>query len=185
MDLLFGYGSLMNATSAKNTLRRPVVMFDAILSGYTRDWSAREDVVVDKRRITAAFLNITEAPSRYVNGVCFPVTKTEIADMDIREKSYRRVDVAEDLAFPARPLRSAEGMSGTLQDADHVWTYVYAGAPGPEAQVLEGYYGKVRDGCQDLGERFYEMFVATTEAVVLPMMSGAYLFADPEQERHV
>ena len=185
MDLLFGYGSLMNVKSARNTLKRPVVMFDAILTGYTRDWSARERVIVGKERMVAGFLNITETAGRYVSGVCFSITEREIADRDAREKSYHRIDVAQRLAFSARPMRSPEGLNGTLRDVDHVWTYAYMEASKLEAHVLEGYYAKVRDGCRAFGEGFYEAFVATTEPVALPMVRGDYLFADPEQERHV
>jgi hypothetical protein len=159
-------------------------MFDAILTGYVRNWSAREDVIVGKQSMAAAFLNITEAAGRYVNGVCFPVTPAEIADMDTREKSYRRVDVAQSIAYPAHPLRSHEGVNGVPQGGGHIWTYIYARAPKSEAQVLEMYYAKVRDGCQAFGKEFYDAFLATTEPVALPMVRGAYLFADAEQERH-
>ena len=188
MDLLYGYGSLINRISAEKTLKHPVThMYEAVLLNHFRDWSARELVVVNGRPILAAFLNIVARNNSYINGVCFPVTEDELTRMDCREKSYKRINVSRDIAIPINQCNSIvpSDQSDILKGVNNIWTYIYASDVCGPAVVLDGYNKKVLKGCHEIGKIFYDRFIESTEPAPLPLQFGSYQFADPAQERHV
>ena len=188
MDLLYGYGSLINRESAEKTLKHPVTYIcEAVLLNHYRDWSAREQVVVDNRPISAAFLNVIYRNNSYVNGVCFPVTQDELARMDCREKSYKRINISHDIVIPINQCGAivTSDQNDILKDVDNIWTYVYASEVCGPVVVLDGYNQKVLKGCHEISKAFYDRFIENTEPAPLPLQMGSYHFADAEQERHV
>lgn len=189
MDIIFGYGSIINKQSAEQTLQRPVgLMYEAVLLNHIRNWSAREQVIVDGITLMAAFLNIQPKNNSYINGVCFPVTPDELARLDGREKSYKRINLSSDIVFPVNTLRDLNSLlqvNGEFSKIDNVWSYVYDLEVIDPAFFLEEYYKKVLDGCSAISRKFYNQFLETTEHSSLNIKSGSYIFADPEQERNV
>ncbi len=188
MDLLFGYGSLINRNSAERTLNREVgSLVEAILLDHHRNWSARETVICNNKTLSAAFLNVIPKRNSYLNGVCLSVTRDELKKFDCRERNYKRVNISQDIVIPLT-VCDGEGLSikNHLKGGiDNVWTYIYDIEVDSPAIVLETYQNMVYDGCRAIGKTFYSRFLATTDDAEYPLLSGPYQFSDPDQERHV
>ncbi|MEM6504683.1 MAG: gamma-glutamylcyclotransferase family protein [Planctomycetota bacterium] len=172
MDVIFGYGSLINPASANKTLGRGMVpdpFPTAVLLGYSRCW----DYVSRLRREGAAgggparaiALNVTTddtPPDHACNGVLIHVTDDEIERLDLREEGYDRVDVTAQVTLD---VTSSE-MVGHV-----VWTYVAR----PERRVLpagafiaERYRQIVEEGLSLYGCAFADAFHRTTRPSPLP-----------------
>ncbi|MFZ0043988.1 MAG: gamma-glutamylcyclotransferase family protein [Solirubrobacteraceae bacterium] len=93
--------------------------------------------------VYVTFLDLVEAAGAPANGVCLPVTDSELEGLDERERNYRRIDVSDRIAGGAR-----------------VWTYI--GSPeGRErrergvalatAVIDAGYLSAVHAGFAALG----------------------------------
>ena len=140
---VFGYGSL---------LRRDGGIACRLL-GHRRAWN----VAMDNRRtipgykyyldpetgerpaVHVAFLNLYPAPEAEVNGLAFPVTPTELAELDRRERNYARADVTDRL---------------DVDLGGRVWAYLgreeardrfEAGRRASSAVVSQQYFDQVRD----------------------------------------
>lgn len=112
-QFIFGYGSLA-ARPARPARRRERGFnpqgFIADLPGFARGWG----VAMDNRRdlpgykyytgpggdrpaVYVAFLDLreTEAPGQGTNGLCLPVQAHQLAQLDLRERNYARLDVSD------------------------------------------------------------------------------------------
>jgi cation transport regulator ChaC len=108
VDYVFGYGSLVE-------LNEPLVseghVFPAVpgrLRGFRRfwgaamnNWEAADDQkhFVDpdsglKPRIKVAYLDIEERAGSMVNGLAIPVDAARVAELDLREVNYSRIEVS-------------------------------------------------------------------------------------------
>ncbi len=124
---LFGYGSLVGEPRAPVTRGSAEDGVVVTLPGFRRTWG----VAMDNRAVIpgyksyrdpgtgrtpavyVAFLDLVADPAGAVNGVCVPVTRRHLAELDRRERQYGRVDVGDRLPKLAGPvwvyLGSAEG----------------------------------------------------------------------------
>lgn len=164
-NFVFGYGSLVKASSLSRTLGRQIAADEvaiAELLGYRRDWNAAAqncDLPDDRKwgrilddvwqPITGAirFANITKTsdPATSVTGAIFSVSLPEIFRLDGREKNYVRVDVTNSIR--------TEGFR--LPDGARVWTYV--GTDGARQRSLTSnsgvraeYYKTIVSGFDEL-----------------------------------
>src|SRR3954453_2607747 len=125
-QFVFGYGSLVEALDARGRA--------AHLRGYRRVWRVAMDNTKDlpgykyyvdadtKERpaVYVAFVDIEPADGdANVEGVVFPVSDERLAQLDARERNYRRIEVAVD------PPTGAT-------------TYAYVGTPGARARLDAG-----------------------------------------------
>lgn len=179
MAYVFGYGSLMSASSAERTLRRPVQSADmkiARANGVRRAWTYVTQCCFEvddpgKARPTL-FLDVQEEEGQWCNGLLIPVAVDELAALDRRERGYERVNWT---------ARMEIGL-----DAE-VYTYSAVGDfladPMPEAAVVpENYVALVEDAVRAVGEDFAEDYNRTTGPVPRPMLAGNYRFANDDQE---
>jgi cation transport regulator ChaC len=158
---VFGYGSLV---------RRPDGL-PCHLLGHRRAWN----VAMDNRRtipgykyyldpdtgerppVRVTFLNLYPAEESRVNGVAFPVSAEELAELDRRERNYDRIDVT--------PLIDAD-LGGT------VWTYLGSEAARERfaagaAVVARDYFEAIRAGFEAAGG--LEAFDRTTDPLTVPL----------------
>jgi cation transport regulator ChaC len=109
MMFVFAYGSLVGAAEGGVAVGAADGHRACTLTGHRRDW----DVAMDNRRtipgykvyldpetgerppVFVTFLNITPTPGARVNGVAFPVDDLTLAQLDRRERNYRRHDVTD------------------------------------------------------------------------------------------
>jgi len=178
---LFGYGSLMNRTSAENVLKRPLLSNDlipALLHGFQRCWRAKEELFFEflGRKAQGVFLDLREIPHARVNGALIQVTPEELTRLKLREKNYQCIDVS--LAITELPPR---GRVYTFRCRPEHWLR----EGETDAFIPARYMQMVRSGFQEVGPAFLRLYEETTEPSQLPVLNGSYRFVDPIQALHV
>jgi cation transport regulator ChaC len=108
IDYVFGYGSLVEFTEPLVTEGRVFPAVPGRLRGFWRFWGAAmnnweateaEKHFVDpesglKPRIKVAYLDIEEREGSSVNGLAIPVDAARLAELDLREVNYSRIEVS-------------------------------------------------------------------------------------------
>ena len=184
-DHVFGYGSLaapsggeLAALGFRPSRARRREGFVADVRGARRGWGVAMDNRVDlpgykcyvdrdgrRPPVFVCFLDIEHAPGERVNGLCLPVTATELAALDRRERNYERTDVTCELEAAPEP--------GT-----RVWAY--RGSPAGRARFAEGiaagtavvqagYLEAVRAAFAALGEAEWEACAPSLDPRGLPV----------------
>jgi hypothetical protein len=164
---VFGYASLVSATSSSATLGRPVPspLRPARLRGWRRRWSQARDNHRSEKTFALADgelpdyclgLNVErgEDEAGPVNGVLIELTEPELERLDIREIRYDRVEVTE--------LIVAEGPLPDL-----VVTYTakranFAPEPPPGTVILDTYATAVERAFEALGPGELDHYHAST-----------------------
>ena len=179
---VFGYGSL-----ASDLLREGGSV--AWLRGYRRTWGVAADnahaIPGYKQyrlrsdgttpRVFVAFLDLVPAQTDFVNGVVAQVDTARLADLDLRERNYDRVDVT------AAVDSSVEG---------RVWTYV--GSPSGRSRLAEGasggrlaisrdYVESVHAAFRQLGDNHYDDFLVSADMDGLPVLDLERTDIPPEE----
>ncbi len=158
---VFGYGSLLRLDGG----------IPCHLLGHRRAWN----VAMDNRRtipgykyyvdpntgerpaVRVTFLNLYPAAEGRVNGVAFPVSAEELAELDRRERNYDRIDVSG---------RIDADLGGT------VWTYLGSEAArerfaGGAAVVAQDYFDAIRGDFAATGG--LEAFERSTDPLTVPL----------------
>ncbi|HET6830333.1 MAG TPA: gamma-glutamylcyclotransferase family protein [Solirubrobacterales bacterium] len=162
---VFAYGSLVSATSAGETLGRPVEPEPATLAGWSRGFT----VVRDNRTSEKTFarrddgtipdwvlgLDVAAIAEGTVNGALIAVDEAELDRLDLREIRYRRVEVGDAVAGPA---------AGRF---DRVYAYAarpehHAPVPPAGAVIIAAYEATVEDAFAGLGPAELDRYLATT-----------------------
>jgi len=94
---LFGYGSLINITSAQKSFKRKLKQEDLIpvsIKGYKKIWNAIEYIqFADNIKINGVFLNLEKNDFNKTNGVLIKITDEELKTLKIREKNYACITI--------------------------------------------------------------------------------------------
>lgn len=179
---VFGYGSLINPSSIKLTLKRKIGREDlqpAEISDYARSWSIVVPVVItennhqNKKKINAVFLAVQKNLGSTVNGVIFKTSKAEIDALDIREKAYLRTDITNNICKPST--------------REHSVYFTYVGKPKyfvnlySNPIILKRYHDVVMQGLDFWGKSFADRFNETTQPANFELIDGSYMFSDATQ----
>lgn len=162
---VFGYGSLVAASSAAATLgRERVEVVPADLEGWRRSWSLRRD----NRHCEKTFarpdgsipdvviaLDVAPAAGSTVNGALIAVTADELERLDRREIRYERVDVSGDVVADLSP-RPGRVCTYVAKAANHV------AEPPADSVILATYERAVETAFEGLGPGQLARFRATT-----------------------
>jgi hypothetical protein len=173
---VFGYGSLVE-------LGEPLVEGDRVypampgrLRGFRRFWGAAmnnweasdaQKHFVDpdsglKPRLKVAYLDIEERPGSIVNGLAIPVDPTRLAELDLREINYRRIDVST--AFEPATSQRVFAYVGT--PAARARARIET--PGAAIHVSRQYVSRIRRAFAALGGDELAEFERTTEPLRFP-----------------
>jgi hypothetical protein len=167
---VFGYASLVGAPAARRLVT---------LRGHRRFWGVAMDNRVavpgykvyeapDGRRpaVAVAFLDLAPAKDAAVDGALLEVDDDALADLDARERQYRRADVTAAIE-PAPPAGA------------RVWTYVgrdegrervRRGRRGGGPVVIQRAYAELVDRAyRALGAERHARYLASTEAPPFPL----------------
>ena len=161
---MFGYGSLV--LEGTGSVER--------LSGHRRVWGVATDNIrsipgykmyldrSDGSRpdVYVAFVDIEPDPSSSLRGLVRPVSEPELAQLDLRERNYDRIDVTDliegDFGGPVWTYRgSAEGRARLRR-----------GRAAGRVVVSRDYLEKVHAGLLPLGGEEYERFLAESDLPV-------------------
>ena len=161
---VFGYGSLvLDGAGSLETLpgHRRVwgVATDNVrhIPGYKTYLSRSDGNRVD---VYVAFVDIEPDPSSAVRGLVRPVSEAELAELDLRERNYDRIDVTDlvetDFGGPVWTYRgSAEGRARLAR-----------GRAEGRAVVSKEYLERVHRGLSALGDGELERFEAESDLPV-------------------
>jgi hypothetical protein len=190
VDYVFGYGSLVALTEpllADGHVYPPV---PGRLHGYRRSWGVAmnnwetmdtEKHFVDpesglKPKIAVAYLDVEESPGATVNGLAIAVDAARLAELDVREVHYRRIDVSS--AFrPAviRPVFTYRGTDAARERSRHV-------EPAAEVFVSRQYIALIRDAFAALGPRELAEYERTTGPLRFPERDLELRYPPPPAE---
>ena len=174
---VFAYGSLMSPDSARKSVELSLdckAFERARLYGYERGWFSFAAVRLGEGPTalsgTMAFLALRKCHEAFCNGVLIPVSKQDLAKLDVRERGYQRVDVTP-FVFP-----STNGQ---------VFTYIVDQQDEAAANVIVSseYVSLVEAAAKAYGEDFLAEYQETTKELVLRTTSERYSFSDPGQNQ--
>lgn len=178
-EFVFAYGSLVGETPEPPTRAFDLTGFVVDLRGLCRRWGVAMNNRVDlpgykcylddagaRPHVHVAFLDLTLDRHLSVNGVCLPVTSERLAELDRRERSYRRRDLTAHLDPPRPGVR--------------VWGYL--GAPAARARLTrarrhgraaidESYLKLVRAAFARLGSTEYVTALPSLDPDGLPVLA--------------
>lgn len=170
MAWIFGYGSIMNPSSAEKTIRRPILEHGqrvALLKGHSRIWRVVVDVKMKSnldKEYPAVFLDIVENSSTDCIGTLLNVNTDELLAFDRREEQYGRVNI-RNFIYPA------------MEDD----VFAYFGKDEfihpPENSVVMTQYQKVIDDALSIwGNEFAIQYEKSTIKHKFSFVEGEYLF---------
>ena len=186
---VFGYGSLVTMKEEVTLAGRPWAAVPGRLRDHRRNWGAAmnnweagplEKHFVDpdsgeQPRIRVAYLDIDERPGATVNGLAIPADSRRLAEIDVREVNYLRVDVTA--AFePALPHPVF-----TYRATDAARERCRRHYPQPEVFVSRDYVAAVRRAFAALGEGQLEEYERTTEPLDFPQRHLRLVYPPPAQ----
>lgn len=154
---IFGYGSLINATSRAKTGETGQV-WPVRITGYQRNWSVMS---AEYGMSSVAVIPMKEA---HCNGVLIEIDETEIPAFDERERGYERseVHVEQLCAYQEQSLPQGK-----------VWIYHSheIAQPTAECPIALSYLDVILSGCLDLGEAFVSDFLNLTKGWQHPLIN--------------
>ena len=160
---LFGYGSLVNSDSRRNTFKEEVPVVPARISadfGYIRKWCYRSSTGMTALGLEKA------APGKgsTINGVLYSVKEEDMTIWDERESKYQRIEIP----FEFIEATSWEG----LPIKGKIWTYIPIGTskqfgkdlhpPTFHYPIVETYLDICLLGFLEYGKGYAEEFLETT-----------------------
>lgn len=119
---VFGYGSLVNATSIVHTIDRRLSPtegpFEASLDSWVREWNVGSDASTHPERVwldergarfdgVTTYLGLRKEPGASCNGAVFQVSNRDLALLDVRERNYDRIDVTTAVTWAGKPQTCA------------------------------------------------------------------------------
>lgn len=176
IDYVFGYGSLVELAEAVSVGGEAVQPVPGRLSGFHRHWGAAmnnweatelEKHFVDpetgeRPRIRVAYLDIEERSGATVNGLAIPADARRLAELDLREVNYARVDVTGSVE-PALPGR-VFAYTGTPAARERC----RLDDPGAAVCVSRDYVAAIRRAFAALGEQALAEFERSTQPLPFP-----------------
>lgn len=157
-QFVFGYGSLMNARSIRETLvdfAPGTRLIPAKLAGYRREFSV---VHANTRNFATesghcppqiAYMNVRQVEHCRALGVVFLVSSEDLTRLDLRESGYRREEVTARISFPGDAAEVSAG-------AARIYTYVGDNPIDPEsdsAAIGADYVRVIEDAHREIDRR--------------------------------
>lgn len=169
---VFGYASLVNRSSAAETLGRdPGPLLPARLRGWRRRWSqCRDNIAAEKtfarepggelpRWVLALNVEPVEDEDAVPapNGALVEISEQELERLDVRELRYDRLEVTGQIE-----VADGEGVPFDRVMAYRAKPERFVAEPPPGAVIIAGYLRAIEAGFSDLGPGERELFFETT-----------------------
>ncbi len=188
---VFGYGSLVAVRDEVSLGGQAWAAVPGRLRDRRRYWGAAmnnwEATPLEKHfvdpdsgeqpRIRVAYLDIDDDPGSAVNGLAIPVDAGRLAEFDVREVNYLRVDVSESFE-PALPRR-VFAYRATEEARDRCRRH----QPDAEVFVSRDYVAAVRRAFEELGQGQLEEYERSTEPLDFPERHLRLVYPPPAGER--
>ena len=176
---LFGFGSLINLSSAQKSFKRVLSQNDLIpirIKGYKRIWNAIESIAFQEKMVNGVFLNIQKDESSVLNGVAIEITLEELEVLKLREKNYSCITIKKD-----------EILDNTI-DSDLIAFMTtnkekIAKIGDKNSFIPAKYIDIVKNALENYDNDFKKDFESTFQDYPFPLKEGIYTFTDPIQNK--
>lgn len=176
---LFGFGSLINLSSAQKSFKRVLSQNDLIpirIKGYKRIWNAIESIAFQEEMVNGVFLNIQKDKNSVLNGVAIEITLEELEVLKLREKNYSCITIKKD-----------EILDNTI-DSDLIAFMTtnkekIAKIGDKNSFIPAKYIDIVKNALENYDNDFKKDFESTFQDYPFPLKEGIYTFTDPIQNK--
>ncbi|EAQ65069.1 hypothetical protein MED121_10125 [Marinomonas sp. MED121] len=154
---IFGYGSLINATSRAKTGETGQV-WPVKIAGYQRNWS------VMSTEFGMSSVAVIPLKGAYCNGVLIEINESEIPSFDERERGYERSQIQSE---------QLSAYQGQALPKGTIWIYHSheIAQPTQECPIALSYVDVILSGCLELGESFVQDFLSLTQGWHSPLIN--------------
>jgi hypothetical protein len=178
---LFGFGSLINLSSAQKSFKRVLSQKDLLpvkIKGYERVWNAIESIQFEEENesINGVFLNIKKNENSTLYGVMIEISDEELEILKLREKNYSCITIKKEdvLSFEAKDdliafMTTREDKLAKIGDKNCFIPFKYT-------QI-------VKEALNNYDEDFKKDFEKIFENYPFVLKTGNYTFTDPIQNK--
>lgn len=176
---LFGYGSLINLSSAQKSFKRRINQRDLIpvqIKGYDKVWNSIEHISFDENEINGIFLNLQKNDNVTTNGVIIKITPEELEFLKLREKNYSCISLPK------------ECVTNMKLDTDMI-TFMttnekkIAKSDDENTFIPSKYIDILTNSFSSYNEEFVEEFKKCLVDLPFKVKEGTYKFSDPIQNK--
>ncbi len=178
---IFGYGSLVNLTSAQKSFKRKLSHKDFIevtVKGYEKVWNAIEYIHFENEDsfVNGVFLNLGQNETSQTNGVLLEITDEEFEFLKLREKNYSCIEIKNHdiIGFDA-PSQVYTFMTTNSEKI--------AQPDDKNSFIPQNYIGLLEEGIKPYSQSFKEKFVTSYNSYPFAIKLGKYTFSDPIQNK--
>lgn len=176
---LFGFGSLINLTSAQKSFKRILTQNDLIpikIMGYERVWNAIESIQFEEENVNGVFLNIQKKENSILNGVVIKISEEELEILKLREKNYSCITIKASNILDKNFDDDLIAFMTTKEEK-------LAKIGDTNCFIPVKYIEVVKEGLKNYDEDFIKEFEKTFENYPFSLKDGFYIFTDPIQNK--
>ncbi|CAM3511942.1 gamma-glutamylcyclotransferase [Arcobacter aquimarinus] len=176
---LFGFGSLINLSSAQKSFKRVLTQNDLIsvkIKGYERVWNAIESIKFEDGIVNGVFLNIQKNENSILYGVVIKITEEELEVLKLREKNYSCIIIKKESILTKNIDDDLIAFMTTKEDK-------LAKKDDKNSFIPLKYTQIVKDALENYDEEFKENFEQIFENYPFVLKAGDYSFTDPTQNK--
>lgn len=176
---LFGFGSLINLSSAQKSFKRVLSQNDLKpikIKGYERVWNAIESIAFEDKNVNGVFLNIQKNKNSILDGIIIEISDEELEVLKLREKNYSCI-----------VIKSADVLDETINSDLIAFMTInkekIAFIGQKNSFIPSKYIEVVIEALKNYDENFIKGFGKTFENYPFPLKEGFYTFTDPIQNK--
>lgn len=176
---LFGFGSLINLSSAQKSFKRVLSQNDLIpirIKGYKRVWNAVESIAFQDEMVNGVFLNIQKDENSILNGVAIKITQEELEVLKLREKNYSCITIKKDEIIDSTIDSDLIAFMTTNEEK-------IAKTEDKNCFIPAKYIDIVKNALENYDDDFKKDFEPTFQNYPFPLKEGIYTFTDPIQNK--
>lgn len=174
---LFGFGSLINLTSAQKSFKRVLTQDDLIpvkIKGYERVWNAIESIQFEEKKVNGVFLNIQKNENSILDGVVIEISQEELDILKLREKNYSCITIQSkdtlNKDFKSDLIAFMTTNEKKLAKVGDLNTFI----PAKYVQII-------KDALKNYDDDFVKGFEKSLKNYPFSLKEGSYIFTDPIQ----
>jgi hypothetical protein len=174
---LFGFGSLINLSSAQKSFKRVLTQDDLIpvkIKGYERVWNAIESIQFEDELVHGVFLNIQKNETSILDGVVIELSPQELEILKLREKNYSCITIqSKDILnkdFKSDLIAFMTTNEEKLAKVGDLNTFIPA-----------KYVHIIKEALNNYDDDFVKGFKKSLENYPFSLKEGSYIFTDPIQ----
>jgi hypothetical protein len=174
---LFGFGSLINLSSAQKSFKRVLTQDDLIpvkIKGYERVWNAIESIQFEDELVNGVFLNIQKNQNSILDGVVIELSGEELEILKLREKNYSCITIeSKDILnrdFKSDLIAFMTTNEKKLAKVGDLNTFIPA-----------KYVHIIKEALKNYDDDFVKGFKKSLENYPFSLKEGSYIFTDPIQ----